>query len=90
MDFPLVDLLDEDACYDFLVGAFHPHGLSGPTCSSRRLTVRRAPVMDCRCACGRGFNAWTGNALKGTQRRPTALLLIVVSVRPTAFLTGMV
>ena len=90
MDFPLIDLLDEDACYDFLVDALHPDGLSCPACGSRHLTVHRghrAPVLDYRCACGRVFNAWTGTALQGTQRRPGALLLIIRGIAqgtPTA------
>ena len=27
MDFPLLDLLDDEACYDFLVESLHPKGL---------------------------------------------------------------
>jgi hypothetical protein len=67
MDFPLLDLLDEQACYDFLVDALHPGGLRCPGCRSRRRAVRRAhrdPVLDYRCtACGRVYNAWTGTEL---------------------------
>jgi transposase-like protein len=90
MDFPLIDLLDEQACYDFLVEALHAAGLACPACGGRHLTVHRAhrdPVLDYRCACGRVFNAWTGTALQGTQRRPSALVLIVRGIAqgtPTA------
>jgi hypothetical protein len=90
MDFPLLDLLDEDACYDFLVEALHPGGLRCPACGGQQLTIHRAhrdPVLDYRCACGRVFNAWTGTALQGTQRRPSALVLIVRGIAqgtPTA------
>ena len=80
MDFPLLDLLDEQACYDFLVDALHPGGLRCPACGGRHLTIHRAhrdPVLDYRCACGRVFNAWTGTALQGTQRRPAELVLLV-------------
>lgn len=90
MDFPLLDLLDEQACYDFLLEALHPGGLRCPDCGSRRLTIHRAhrdPVLDYRCGCGRVFNAWTGTALQGTQRRPAALVLIVRAIAhgtPTA------
>jgi hypothetical protein len=31
MDFPIVDLLDPTACYQFLVGNLHPQGLRCPT-----------------------------------------------------------
>jgi transposase-like protein len=81
MDFPLVDLLDEAACYDFLVEALHPSGLACPRCRGHRLTIHRVhrePVLDYRCAgCGRVFNAWTGTALQGTQRPPSHLVLIL-------------
>src|SRR5207249_4335447 len=90
MDFPLLDLLDEGACYDFLVDALHPAGLRCPSCNSRRYTVHRAhrePVLDYRCRCGRVFNAWTGTAFQGTQRTPAALVVIVRGIAqgtPTA------
>jgi hypothetical protein len=90
VDFPLLDLLDEHACYDFLVDALHPGGLRCPACGGRYLTIHRAhrdPVLDYRCACGRVFNAWTGTALQGTQRRPAALVLLVRGIAqgaPTA------
>ena len=90
MDFPLSDLLDEQACYDFLVDALHPDGLACPACGGSWLTIHRAhraPVLDYRCACGRVFNAWTGTALQGTQRRPSALVLIARGIAqgtPTA------
>jgi transposase-like protein len=90
MDFPPLDLLDEQACSDSLGAALHPNGLRCPTCGSRRHTVHRAhraPVLDYRCDCGRVFNAWTGTQLQGTQRPPTALVLIVRGIArgtPTA------
>ena len=90
MDFPLLDLLDEDACYDALVDALHPGGLRCPDCGGRHYAVHRAhraPVLDYRCDCGRVFNAWTGTAWQGTQRRPAALLLIARGIAqgtPTA------
>jgi transposase-like protein len=91
MDFPLLDLLDEQACYDFLVDALHPGGLRCPDCRSRRRTTHRAhrePVLDYRCAaCGRVYNAWTGTQLQGTQRRPGQLVLIARGIAqgtPTA------
>jgi hypothetical protein len=90
MDFPLLDLLDDNACYDFLVEALHPGGLRCPACGGRRSRVHRVhrdPVWDYRCPCGRVFNAWTGTAFQGTQRPPTALVLIVRGIAqgtPTA------
>ena len=82
MDFPLVDFLDEAACYAKLVGLLHPDGLLCPRCGERdRHAVHRRhrdPVLDYRCgACGRVFNAWTGTVFQGMQRRPGQLLLIL-------------
>ena len=82
MDFPIVDLLDQDACYAKLVALLHPGGLACPRCGSRDgLKVHRrhrAPILDYRCTtCRRVFNAWTGTFLQGTQRRPAEILLIL-------------
>src|SRR5918998_4886245 len=82
MDFPIADLMDEDACYAKPLGWLHPDGLACPRCGARDgLHVHhrhRAPVLDYRCkACRRVFNAYTGTALQGTQRRPVELILIV-------------
>jgi transposase-like protein len=82
MDFPIADLMDEDACYAKLVQWLHPRGLACPRCGAcddlgvhRR---HRAPILDLRCkACRRVFNAFTGTALHGTKRRPVELVLIV-------------
>jgi transposase-like protein len=81
MDFPITDLLDQDACYAKLVDLLHPEGLACPRCGSRDAKVHRrhrAPVLDYRCTgCGRVFNAWTGTPLQGMQRRPAEVLLIL-------------
>jgi transposase-like protein len=82
MDFPLAELIDEDACYRKLLTWLHPDGLACPRCGARdglRVHRRhRAPVLDYRCtACRRVFNAFTGTALRGTRRRPSDLMLIL-------------
>jgi transposase-like protein len=91
-DFPLIDYLDEVACYRKLVELLHPEGLACPSCGQRqRLGVHhrhREPVLDYQCGdCGRVFNAWTGTVLPGTHRRPSQLMLILHGVatgQPTA------
>jgi transposase-like protein len=86
MEFPIAALMDEDACYQWLVKALHPRGLACPRCGpgDGNLTVhrrRRQPVLDYRCrACGRVFNAFTGTTLAGTHRRPSQLVLILRGV----------
>jgi transposase len=82
MDFPLTDLMDQDACYAQLVGLLHPGGLVCSHCKSGdRLRVHRrhrTPVLDYRCVgCGRVFNAFTGTALAGTHRKPAEVVLIL-------------
>src|SRR3982751_6726184 len=92
MDFPLADLMDEDACYAKLVSWLHPGGIACPRCRrDDRMHVHRrhrAPVLDYRCGhCRRVFNAFTGTALQGTERRPVQLVLIVRGIAqgvPTA------
>ena len=92
MDFPIGDLLDEQACYDWLVRRLHPRGLACPHCGRKRgLGVHRrhrAPVLDYQCPrCGAVFNAFTGTALAGTHRRPPELVLILRGIargEPTA------
>ena len=82
MDFPIADLLDQDACYRKIVDLLHPAGLACPRCGAgdglRVHRRHRDPVLDFRCSgCGRVFNAWTGTPLQGMQRRPAEVLLIL-------------
>ena len=92
MDFPIAELMDEDACYAKLLEALHPEGLACPRCHrADRISAHRrhrAPVLDHRCeSCRRVFNAFTGSALQGTKRRPSQLILILRGIAqgvPTA------
>lgn len=92
MDFPIIDLMDPTACYEFLVGTLHPGGLRCPTCRrDDALTVHdrhRPPVFDYRCRhCGVVFNAYTGTPLQKTHRTPGQLVLILRGIwqgTPTA------
>ena len=81
MDFPIVEFMDEDACYRKIIEILHPDGLACPRCQSRdgfRVHRRtRDPVLDYRCSCGRVFNAFTGTAFHKTHRRPAEILLIL-------------
>src|SRR5947209_20280433 len=86
MDFPIIELMDEEACYAKLVTWLHPDGFACPRCrQGDRMAVhrrRRPPVLDYRCGHrGRVFNAPTGTALHGVKRRPIEL---VPSVRGIA------
>jgi transposase len=80
MDFPITDLMDQQACYDFLTSALHPHGLTCPRCNGTNYRIHRShrdPVFDYRCNdCRRVFNAWTGTAFQGTHKTPAQLVLL--------------
>lgn len=92
MDFPITDLMDEDACFAQMVQWLHPDGLACPRChQDDRMAVhrrRRPPVLDYRCGyCKRVFNAFTDTALHGVKRRPSQLVLILRGIAqgaPTA------
>src|SRR3954454_17210232 len=82
MDFPIGALMDESACYDFLVGLPHPDGLACPHCGDRdHLKVHRrdrTPILAYRCtACRRISTAFTRTVLQGTKRRPIEPVLIL-------------
>ena len=69
MGFPMLALLDEDACHRKLVALLHPGGLACPRCGARDgLAVHRRhrdPVADYQCGgCGRVFNAFAGAPLR--------------------------
>jgi transposase len=92
MDFPIGDLLDDEACYHRLLSWIHPGGLTCPDCHHHDpLPIHRRhrePVLDDRCGrCGRVFNAVTGTALQGLPYRPSTILLILRGIAqgvPTA------
>ena len=91
MDVPILDLMDPDACYQFLVRTLHPDGLRCPRCGQPEgLWVHdrhRPPVLDYQCRCGAVFNAYTATPLQKTHRTPAQLVLILRGIwqaTPTA------
>lgn len=83
MAFPITELLDEQACYEFLVNVLHPKGLQCPT--GHRVAAGqaphmsdRAPVVDYRCRrCGKVFNVFTTTLWKGTHYSCRQVVLLV-------------
>ena len=92
MDFPILDLMDPDACYQFLVCTLHPEGLRCPRCDragDHSVHDRhRPPVFDYRCrGCRAVFNAYTDTPFQKTHRSPVQLVLILRGIwqaAPTA------
>jgi transposase-like protein len=81
MDFPITALMDERACYEWLVRLLHPGGLACPRCGGTDAWVHRVhrdPVLDYRCkACGAVYNAFTGTDWHKTHFRPSQIALIL-------------
>jgi hypothetical protein len=84
--FPIQQLMDEEACYEFLSYFLHPGGLSCP--NQHRLPLdqaphdrHRAPIMDYRCrTCGAVFNIFTGTLWAKTRLRCSVIVLILRGV----------
>lgn len=92
MDFPIADLMDGRACYDWLLAQLHPRGLCCPRCGAGEgLHVHdrhRDPLLDYRCrGCRCVFNLFTGTALCKTRRTLPQVVLILRGIargQPTA------
>ena len=83
MEFPITELMDGQACYEFLVGVLHPKGLH---CPAGHKVARgqaphmsdRAPRVDYRCRrCGKVFNLLTGTLWSGTHYSCRQIVLIL-------------
>ena len=83
MQFPLNTLLDEQACYDFLLHILHPSGLACPSghllpSEQAAHDRHRTPIMDYRCRrCGAVFNLFTNTLWFKTRYRCSTIVLIV-------------
>ena len=93
--FPIQSLMDEQACYDYLLSVLHPDGLRCP--QGHRLSAEqgshdrhRAPVVDYRCkTCGAVFNLFSNTLWSKTRYSCATIVLILRGVAqgvPTAHL----
>ena len=93
LDFPIGDLLDEDACLSWLGKHLHPEGLKCPNCGSqnRRRAKQGGAIPASRCKeCDRYHTILTGTVFERTQQKPSTLVLIlrgVARAEPTARLS---
>jgi transposase-like protein len=90
IDFPIDDLLDQEACTLWLEKHLHPEGLRCPHCASpdRRVSRRSGHFLGYRCkACNRYFTLLSGTAFAATRQTPAKLVLILRGIskgEPTA------
>ena len=82
--FPIGDLLDEQACYDYLKELLHPDGFTCP--EGHELPPEQAPhkfqnreaVVDFRCRCCRKvFNIFTDTVWSGSAYPCSTIILIL-------------
>mgnify|MGYP005846434543 CR=1 FL=1 len=83
--FSTVELMDEQKCYDFLLGILHPKGLHCPKCQKpvKESSVHRwdrAPVLYFHCPCGCVYNAFSETAWKGTHHPCSVIVRILQGV----------
>ncbi len=86
MQWALTDLLDEQACYDYLLQALHPKGLQCP--AGHHLPPEqaphdrhRAPIMTYRCrVCGKVFNLFTGTIWSKTHYRCSIIVQLLKGI----------
>ena len=90
LDFPIDDLLDNDACLTWLERHLHAEGMRCPRCgASERRPARRAaafPAYRCR-QCDRFYTLLTGTHFAKTRQTPAKLVLILRGIakgEPTA------
>ena len=83
LQFPLDDLLDEQACHDFLLRVLHPDGLHCPhghplPADQAAHDRHRAPILDYRCrTCGAVFNLFTGTIWAKTRSPCSTIVQIL-------------
>ncbi len=95
--FPIQSLMDEPACYEYLLSILHPQGLHCPQGHSLPAGQgahdrHRAPIVDYRCkTCGAVFNLFTNTSWSKTRYSCATIVLILRGIAqgvPTAHLAG--
>jgi len=81
--FPLEGLLDEQACYDWLLETLHPTGLCCPKGHAlpegqKAHDYHRSPVLDYRChICGAVYNLFSDTVLKRIRWPCSTIILML-------------
>ena len=80
IEFPIQDLMSEEACRTQLIECLHPKGLNCPYCSSsrRRIGRRNAHYDSYRCNnCGKYSSPYTGTVFAKTRQSARHLILLL-------------
>lgn len=87
MDFPITDLMSDNASTEWILVHFHPHGLRCPHCgaawaeASEFRRTRRSALTVYRCRCCRGiYNLYSGTLFEARQLRPAQVVLLMRGV----------
>ena len=87
MDFPIVDLLDDDVSSAWLLKYFHPHGLKCPACGAGVHEARefrhtqRSALTVYRCSrCQSTYTLYSGTVFQGKHLRPAQVVLLLRGV----------
>ena len=83
IDFPITDLMDNQACIAWLQANLHPDGFVCPHCGStnRRLFREQGSFPAYRCrACDGYYTLLTGTAFAKTRQSARALVLLIRGV----------
>jgi len=94
MDFPITNLMDREACLNWIQEYFHPKGLKCPHCSAGFEQTRwfrqtkRSELDVYRCQECKGiYNLYSGTVFEGRYFRPEQTVLFIRGVcqgKPTA------
>ncbi len=94
MDFPIVELMDREACASWLMAHFHPDGLKCPHCQAGLdqaiwfRKMKRSDLEVYRCKECRGiYNLYSGTVFEGRYITPEQTILFLREVlqgKPTA------
>ena len=84
MDFPIIDLLDEDLSVEWLMKHFHPEGLKCRHCQADSSEARyfrrnvRSGLAVYRCQCCDGiYHLYSGTLFEGSQLSPSQVVLLI-------------
>ena len=87
MDFPILDLIDNESATEWLLNHFHPHGLKCPHCGAgveearpfRQTTTNQLTVYRC-LVCDGIYNLYSSTVFQQKQLTPAQAVLLLRGV----------